>query len=123
MRITLSKNRGVALIVILMSLALLAAVAMGLATNIEADHGIWGETLYIGSADAAYKAKTMFGEVTPETLDASRRGNGMIVSWKRGEGEVFTAAACEWVAGLMRGDRQVEQVTRNVLDRYGKAGT
>ncbi|MCA9796819.1 MAG: hypothetical protein KC910_33645, partial [Candidatus Eremiobacteraeota bacterium] len=32
MRITLSKNRGVALIVILMSLALLAAVAMGLAT-------------------------------------------------------------------------------------------
>ena len=97
-------------------------LAMGLATNIEADHGIWGETLYIGSADAAYKAKTMFGEVTPETLDASRRGNGMIVSWKRGEGEVFTAAACEWVAGLMRGDRQVEQVTRNVLDRFGKAG-
>jgi len=93
-------------------------LALGLATNVEADHGVWGETLYIGSADAAFKARALYGDVTPETLDACTRGNGMIVSWRRGAGEVFTAATCEWVAGLIRRDRQVEQVTRNVLDRF-----
>ena len=95
-------------------------LAMGLATNIEADHGVWGETLYIGSADAAFKAQVLFAEVTPETLDACKRGNGMIISWHRGKGEVFTAATCEWVAGLIRHDSQVEQITRNVLDKFGK---
>lgn len=96
-------------------------LAMGLATNIEADHNVWGETLYIGSADAAFKAQALFGEVTPETLDASKRGNGMIISWPRGKGEIFTAATCEWVAGLIRRDGQVEQITRNVLNRFGQS--
>lgn len=94
-------------------------LAMGLATNIEADTGIWGETLYIGSADAAFKAQALFGKVTPETLDACTRGNGMIVHWPKGAGEIFTAATCEWVAGLIQGDPQVIAVTRNVLDRFG----
>ena len=93
-------------------------LAMGLATNVEADHGVWGETHYIGASDAEFKAQAMFGSVTPQTVDASARGNGMIISWKRGEGEVFTAATCEWVAGLIRRDDQVEQVTRNVLNRF-----
>ncbi|MCB1417215.1 MAG: hypothetical protein KDJ64_12475, partial [Nitratireductor sp.] len=82
------------------------------------DHEVWGETLYIGSDDAAFKAKVLHGEITPRTLDASSRGNGMIISWRRGRGEIFTAATCEWVAGLIRGDSQVEQVTRNVLNRF-----
>ena len=94
-------------------------LAMGLATNIEDDHGVWGETLYVGSADAAFKAQALCGEVTAETLDACKRGNGMIISWKRGKGEVFTAATCEWVAGLIRHDTQIEQITRNVLDKFG----
>ncbi len=95
-------------------------LGIGLAANVEADHGVWGETLYIGSADAEPKAQALFGEVTPETLDASKRGNGMIISWPRGKGEIVTAATCEWVAGLIRNDAQVEQITRNVLDRFGK---
>ena len=94
-------------------------LAMGLATNIESDHGVWGETLYIGQADATFKAKALYCKVTVETLDACARGNGMIVSWQRGKGEIFTAATCEWVAGLLRGDCQVIRVTRNVLDRFG----
>jgi len=93
-------------------------LGMGLATNIEADHGVWGETLYIGTSDAAFKAQALFGEVTPETLDACKRGNGMIISWQRGKGEIFTAGTCEWVAGMIRNDGQVEQITRNVLDRF-----
>lgn len=93
-------------------------LGLGLGTNIEADHGVWGEHHYIGSADAEWKAQALYGEVTPETLDRSSRGNGVLIHWPRGQGEVFTAATCEWVAGLMRRDLQVEQVTRNVLDRF-----
>ncbi|MXY33609.1 MAG: hypothetical protein F4Y60_05875 [Boseongicola sp. SB0664_bin_43] len=94
-------------------------LGIGLGTNSEADHGVWGETLYIGDSGTAWKAQSLYGEVTPQTLDRSARGNGMIVSWPRGRGEVFTAATCEWVMGLKRGDMQVEQVTRNVLSRFG----
>jgi hypothetical protein len=101
----------------------IAILAMGLATNIENDTGAWGETLYIGAADAEFKAKALFGAVTPETLDASARGNGMIIHWQKGRGEIFTAATCEWVMGLTRGDAQVIAVTRNVLDRFGSGPT
>jgi len=96
-------------------------LALSLATNIEPDQGVWGETLYIGSADAAFKAESLFGKVTPETLDQATRGNGAIVSWKRGKGEVFTAGTCEWVMGLSRRDWQVERITKNVLDRFGSS--
>ncbi len=94
-------------------------LAMGLATNVEVDAGVWGETLYIGDADAAFKARALCGQVTTDTLDASSRGNGMIIHWQKGAGEVFTAATCEWVAGLLRGDAQVIAITRNVMDRFG----
>ena len=42
----------------------------------------------------------------------------MMVSFKRGAGEVFTAATCDWVVGLIDRDPFVEKVTRNVLDRF-----
>ncbi|WP_170467767.1 N,N-dimethylformamidase beta subunit family domain-containing protein [Ruegeria arenilitoris] len=93
-------------------------LAMGLATNIEPDHGIWGETLYIGDEDARFKAKAQFGADTPENLDRSKRGNGVILHWERGKGEVFTAGTCEWVMGLICKDQQVERITRNVLNRF-----
>ncbi|MCB1336362.1 MAG: hypothetical protein KDK10_02515 [Maritimibacter sp.] len=96
-------------------------LGVGLGTNVEADHGVWGETLYIGSADAAWKARALYGELTSDTLDRSMRGNGVIVHWPKGKGEIFTAGTCEWVAGLARGDVQVERVTRNVLDKFGTA--
>ena len=94
-------------------------LALGLATNVEPDHGTWGETIYIGDADAVFKAEQMHGEATPETVDRSTRGNGVIVHWQRGKGEVFNAATCEWVMGLTRRDWQVERITCNVLDRFG----
>ena len=94
-------------------------LALGLATNVEPDHGVWGETVYIGNDDASFKAQAIFGEVTEETLDRSTRGNGVIVHWHRGKGEVFNAATCEWVMGLTRRDWQVERITRNVLTRFG----
>jgi hypothetical protein len=62
----------------------------------------------------------MFGELNAETLDRATRGNGVIVHWERGKGEVFNAATCEWVVGLTRRDWQVEQITCNVLERFGQ---
>lgn len=98
----------------------LQILALGLATNIEANHAIWGETLYIGNSAASFLAKFVHGETTPDRVDLSSRGNGAIVHFHRGKGEVFTAGTCEWVMGLTRGDHQVERVTRNVLDRFGE---
>ena len=57
----------------------------------ETDAGVWGET-FIDQAEAEFKARAVFGALTPETLDASTRGNGMIVHWKKGQGGIFTAA-------------------------------
>lgn len=96
-------------------------LGLGLGTNAEADHDVWGEHLYIGSGEVAWKAQALYGEVTPETLDRSERGSGVMIHWQRGRGEVFAAATCEWVMGLSRRDRQVEQITRNVLDRFAAA--
>ncbi len=93
-------------------------LAMGLATNIEPDHGIWGETVYIGDGDAKFKAMAQFGTGSAETLDRSTRGNGVILHWHRGNGEVFAAGTCEWVMGLVSKDQQVERITRNVLNRF-----
>ncbi|WP_298849171.1 hypothetical protein [uncultured Ruegeria sp.] len=39
-------------------------LALGLATNVEPENDIWGETLYVGNADAAFKAERMFANLT-----------------------------------------------------------
>ena len=42
----------------------------------------------------------------------------MIVHFRKGKGEVFHAGTTEWIAGLIYHDPAVEQVTKNVLDRF-----
>ncbi|MBT6826946.1 MAG: hypothetical protein HOA60_12470, partial [Rhodospirillales bacterium] len=96
----------------------LSILGLGLCTNVEADHHIWGETLYIGDEDGLWIADALYGNTSPETMAKVTRGNGMIVHFSKGKGEVFTAGTCEWVMGLTRGDEQVIRVTRNVLDRF-----
>ncbi len=91
---------------------------MAKATNIEPDRAIWGETVYIGEDDAKFKAKAQLGTISAETLDRSSRGNGVILFWWRGKGEVFTAGTCEWFMGLICKDQQVERITRNALNRF-----
>jgi len=93
-------------------------IAMGLATTAEADHDVWGETLYIGTVDAEWKAQTLYGDTSADSYDRAKRGNGVIVDWRKGLGHIFAAATCEWVMGLTRNDTQVERVTRNVIDRF-----
>jgi hypothetical protein len=96
-------------------------LAMGLATNVEADHGEAGDggaPLFVGDDDARFIAEIRHGAATPETLERVARGNGMIVAFRKGKGEVFHAGSCNWVAGLIDRDPFVEAITRNVLDRF-----
>jgi len=95
----------------------LAILGLGLATVAEADHAN-EHKLFIGDDDVRFVATALYGKVTPETIDRCSRGAGMIALFEHGQGCVFTAGTCEWVAGLIDRDPQVEQVTRNVLDRF-----
>jgi len=95
-------------------------LALGLASNVEIARGVERDSLFLGSADCELHAQILYGEITPATVALAGRGSGMIVSFRRGKGEVFHAGSVEWVAGLLRRDPQVEQVTRNVLQRFLK---
>ena len=96
----------------------LEILALGLASNIEVARAVDSSSLFLSSDDAELHAEILYGEITPETMGLAGRGSGMIVSFKRGRGEVFHAGSVEWVAGLLRKDPQVERVTRNVLSRF-----
>ncbi len=96
----------------------LEILALGLASNLEVARGVKPETLFLGSEDCELHAQILYDEVTPETIALAGRGSGMIVSFKKGRGEVFHAGSVEWVAGLLRRDAQVERVTKNVLTRF-----
>ena len=96
----------------------LEILAMGFARLREDGFGEPPGRLFVGDADARFVAGHVHGSLDPRTLARVDRGSGMIVRFSRGRGEVFNAGTTEWVAGLMRGDRSVERVTRNVLDRF-----
>jgi hypothetical protein len=96
----------------------LEILALGLARLLEdpwmAEQGLQ----FVGDADAEFAADTLYGRRDEAALAKVNRGSGMIVHFARGRGEVFHAGTTEWVAGLLRGDTAVEQVTRNVLNRF-----
>ena len=96
----------------------LEILALGLASNREVARATDPASLFLGSEDCELHARILYDEVTPKTMALAGRGSGMIVSFRKGEGEVFHAGSVEWVAGLLRHDAQVERVTRNVLDRF-----
>ncbi len=96
----------------------LEILALGLASNVEVARGVEPQTLFLGSEDCELHAEILYGEVNPKTIALAGRGSGMIVSFRKGKGEVFHAGSVEWVAGLLRRDPQVERVTTNVLSRF-----
>ena len=49
---------------------------------------------------------------------AVERGAAMMAIMTAGKGTVFNAGCCNWVSGLIYGDSTIEQITRNVLDRF-----
>ena len=96
----------------------LEILALGLASNVEVARGLETQALFLGSEDCELHAEILYGEVSPKTIALAGRGSGMIVSFRKGKGEVFHAGSVEWVAGLLRRDPQVERVTTNVLSRF-----
>ncbi len=91
-------------------------LGMGMASLVEESADV--PAGFLNDEDAVFAAETLYGEATPSTIDKVKRGNGMIVNFAKGKGDVFHAGSCEWVAGLLRRDAMVEKVTANVLDRY-----
>ncbi len=96
----------------------LEILALGLASPVEDGAGLPPGAGYLGDYDGRFAAEILLGEASDENLERIRRGNGMIVNFARGRGEVFHAGSCDWVAGLLRRDAMVERVTENVLRRY-----
>lgn len=48
------------------------------------------------------------------------RGNSAMIIFPKGKGTVFNAGSTDWIYGLKGGDRRVEQVTRNVLNKLSQ---
>ena len=96
----------------------LQILAMGLARNLEDGFGTEVKSLFVGDADAKFIADLRYGKTDDPLLKRADRGSGMIVHFTKGKGQVFHAGTTEWVAGLIFRDHAVEQVTKNVLDRF-----
>ena len=95
----------------------LEIIAMGWATLAETGRPEDAYSLMLGDADARFR-EALLGDGSNESLAIHSRGSGMVVSFQMGAGEVFTAATCEWVNGLIQKDFYTETITRNVLDRF-----
>jgi hypothetical protein len=93
-------------------------VAMNVATLIEEDHGHPEALLFVGDADARFIARVVHDDQSDETVDRISRGSGMMVTYRRGQGQIFNASSCEWVNGLRLSDPFTERITHNVLRRY-----
>lgn len=96
----------------------LEILALGLASLVETCRALAAEDRFLGDDDGRFVAEILFGDPSDNNLERVKRGNGMIVNFHRGSGEVFHAGSCEWVAGLLRRDAMIERVTANVLHRY-----
>lgn len=93
----------------------LTIVALSPATALAHATGPEDADAFIGTADAAELAAIVHGSAAPEAVALASRGNGCLAEYRRGRGRIVNAASCEWVAGLIARDRQVEMVTRRLL--------
>ncbi len=96
----------------------LQILALGLSSTIEEGPTIVPGRSFLGTEDGEYVASVLLGRKDAEAIERTKRGCGMIVNFGKGKGEVFHAGTCDWIMGLARKDAMVEQVTRNVLNRY-----
>lgn len=64
-------------------------------------------------------AQIVFGDASERSQRRLLRGHAVMVTFKRGRGEVFNAGTTEWVYGLKANNSFVDRITRNVLQRFG----
>jgi hypothetical protein len=96
-------------------------LAMNFSTAME--HGLerHQHSFMLGDGDARYRAYILDNDTSPENIKRHSRLAGMVVSFQRGKGEVFSAATCEWINGLLEHDFYVETITHNVIQRFSKS--
>lgn len=95
----------------------LEILAMNIVSPIEVDHSHPSSKLFVGDVAAGGISAFRYGDASPTHLEAARRGSGMIVSFKKGAGEVFHAGSSEWVNGLRLREPFTEAITRTVVRR------
>lgn len=96
----------------------LEIVAMAWATLAEDGLPEHVPSHFFADTDARFATWILDGSDAPEDIQRRSRGSCMMVSFRRGNGEVFGAATCEWVLGLMKGDFYTQRITNNVLRRF-----
>lgn len=64
-------------------------------------------------------ARDVFGDPTPAGQDRVLRGHAVMAAFSRGKGQVFNGGTTEWAHALKAGDPFFQQITRNVLKRFG----
>ena len=96
----------------------LEILALGLSATVEEGPTIRPGHSFLGIEDGEYVASVLLGRKDHAAIEATKRGCGMIVNFRKGQGEVFHAGTCDWIMGLTRRDEMVMQVTRNVIGRY-----
>ncbi len=68
----------------------------------------------------------LYAGIYPDGIPPHHQGPGygssMVVTFTRGDGEVFCAGTTDWPYGLEANDPFVTIITRNVLDRFIAAG-
>ena len=71
-------------------------------------------------SEIEFIAARLFGTRDPEGVRRIDAGHAVLGSWTSpGGGTVVTSGSTEWAHGLAGLDPEVEQITRNVLDRLG----
>lgn len=96
----------------------LQIIAMNWSTAAEDGRDVDRSYFMLGDGDARYRAGIAGEDYTEQNRRRFARGAGMIVSFPRGAGEVFTAGTCEWANGLRIGDPGITAITDNVLRAF-----
>jgi len=96
----------------------LEILAMGWATVAEQGRTEDAYSFMLGDGDTRFRASLLAPDMSDESVRRHSRGSGMVVHFRKGRGQVFTAATCEWVRGLMLDEVYTATITKNVLDRF-----
>ena len=71
-------------------------------------------------SEEEFVAWRLLGDESPEACARVRYGHAVLGTWTHASGGTVVTTGCtDWACGLDVGDDDVEQVTRNLLDRLG----
>ena len=84
----------------------------------EENHSRPGGFIEIGDGDVRFLARALYGADTATNV-ATLQGGAAVMTWmQKGSGEVFSGGSTEWPYGLSQLEPMIDQIVRNVLDRF-----